>query len=104
MASPRPVLVLELSSGTSRNDALIRRAIGYANEKQPSYSAVLPQHVWLVPPSSLPRTVKGGVQRAVVEGWLRTGDLQQRTGVMRLEEEEEKRRMVMAALPSILWR
>ena len=51
-------------------DAQILSALRSANAAQPSYSAVLPQCTWLVPAGSLPRTVKGGVQRARVERML----------------------------------
>ena len=34
-----------------------------ANKEQPAYSHVRPQHVLIFPPESLPRTVKGSVQR-----------------------------------------
>lgn len=90
-AMPRPVLVLELSEaatvsaeGRTRS---IYAAIEMANARQPSYSAVLPHHVWLVPKASLPRTVKGGVQRQRVEAMLRSNKLPLQA--MRLEEPAE---------------
>ena len=79
---PRPVLVLEMPPGVMEspsklNDANmrleLRSAIQSANALQPSYSAVLAQNVWLVPAASLPRTVKGTIQRKPVEAMLKTG-------------------------------
>jgi hypothetical protein len=76
---PRPVLVVELPEGAAPTDPLmlttLRAAVHSANSLQPSYSAILPQHVWLVPSGSLPRTVKGTVQRLKVEQMLREGTL-----------------------------
>ena len=58
-------------------------ALASANELQPSYSAVLPQHVWLVPSGSLPRTVKGTIQRKPVEKMLLANSLPD--GAVKLE-------------------
>ena len=74
---PRPCLVLELddmshaSPHATADVEMILGALRAANARQPSYSAVLPQLVWLVPPASLPRTVKGAIQRTVVERMMR---------------------------------
>ena len=68
---PRPLLLLELCAGVELTDAAaldtIREALAAANAGQPSYSHVLPQHVMLLPEDSLPKTVKGGVQRVKAE-------------------------------------
>ena len=75
----RPVLVVELPTGASSDDtrmrAVLREAVTSANAMQPSYSAVLPQHVWLVPFGSLQRTVKGTIQRKPVEKMLLANSL-----------------------------
>ena len=49
-----------------------------ANAEQPGYSAVLRQHVLIAELGSLPRTVKGTVQRNKAEQ-LFAADLQART-------------------------
>ena len=71
---PRPILVVELSPATRASDektrAVLREAVLKANLSQPAYSAVLPHHVWMLPLGSLPRTVKGTVQRGPVEKML----------------------------------
>ena len=73
----RPILILEITAGNANkaSRALIRQATRLANAHQPSFATVLPQHVLMIPPGSLPRTVKGGVQRRLVEGRLRGGGL-----------------------------
>ena len=77
---PRPVLVLEPvvfeMPSKQKDEAMrtaLRAAIRSANALQPTYSAVLMQNVWLVPAASLPRTVKGTIQRKPVEAMLKTG-------------------------------
>ena len=90
---PRPVLVLELPLGVIENPrklndesmrAALRAAVHNANALQPTYSAVLTQNVWLVPAASLPRTVKGTIQRKPIEAMLKTGP--PADGAIKLEE------------------
>lgn len=75
----RPVLVAELRPRLPTTDTAARTAVHAALEKanalQPSYSAVLPQHAWLVPHGVLPRNVKGTVQRGPVELMISRGTL-----------------------------
>jgi len=85
----RPVLVVELPKGTSSDDsrmhAVLLDAVAKANALQPAYSAVLPQHVWLLPSGSLQRTVKGTIQRKPVERMLLANGLPD--GAVKLEAE-----------------
>ena len=73
---PRPLLLVELKDGVDPSDAemlaCLRQGVDAANALQPAYSRVLPQHVMLLPFDSLPKTVKGGVQRAKAEAALAT--------------------------------
>ena len=68
---PRPLLLVELQRGVEPTDeemlAVLRQGVDAANALQPAYSRVLPQHVMLLPFDALPKTVKGGVQRAKAE-------------------------------------
>ena len=65
---PRCMALLELAVGVDADDesvlSALRRGMDTANSTQPQYSRVLKQHALLVPPDSLPKTVKGTVQRA----------------------------------------
>jgi hypothetical protein len=66
---PRPLLLAELLAPlepngpdeATRNE--LRAALSTANGTQPAYSRVQPQHVMLLSPGQLPRTVKGSAQR-----------------------------------------
>ena len=63
----RPFLLLELVAGVDGNDESVKASlvagVAAANKTQPAYSHVLTRHVAIMPPGSLPRTVKGTVQR-----------------------------------------
>ena len=64
----QPLLIVELASvSVDANDSSTRsqllHALEAANRDQPAYSHVKPQHVLLVAPEGLPRTVKGSAQR-----------------------------------------
>lgn len=66
---PRALLMVELSStaGDQRVASALLAGLEEANRAQPNYSHVLPHHVLLMPHGSLPRTVKGTVQRHQAE-------------------------------------
>jgi len=93
----RPVLVVELPMGASSNDSrmhtVLLDAVAKANALQPSYSAVLKQHVWLFPSGSLPRTVKGTIQRKPVEKMLLANSMPD--GAVKLEGGDDKVRLAM---------
>jgi hypothetical protein len=95
----RPVLVVELPEGASSDDSrmctVLRDAVASANALQPSYSSVLPQHVWLVPFGSLQRTVKGTIQRKPVEKMLLANSMPD--GAVKLEGEGDVRARPLAS-------
>jgi hypothetical protein len=64
----QPLLLVELATadvdaGHEGTQKELLAALATANASQPAYSQVKPQHVLLLPPGSLPRTVKGSAQR-----------------------------------------
>eukprot|EP00966_Prymnesium_polylepis_P292735 6760572-Prymnesium_polylepis.2 len=71
---PRCVALIELREGVALSSKAtldtIRDGLAEANESQPDYSAVLPQHAVFVPHGTLPLTVKGTVMRRKVEKML----------------------------------
>ena len=75
----RPLLLLELVEGAQLDDAeivkILEAGLRHANAAQPGYSTVLKQHVLIAEPGSLPRTVKGTVQRSKVRRLESNGGL-----------------------------
>ena len=67
----RPLLLLELVKGCDFSDPKVVEALSAglaaANAVQPGYSRVLKHHVLFAEQGSLPRTVKGTVQRGKAE-------------------------------------
>ena len=64
----QPLLLVELASNRidaedAKTHAQLLAALDGANAGQPAYSHVKPQHVLLLPPEALPKTVKGTAQR-----------------------------------------
>lgn len=67
----QPLLLVELTSVDVDPDdvetrAKLLEALEDSRREQPAYSHVKPQHTLLLPPGSLPRTVKGTAQRGKV--------------------------------------
>ena len=67
----RPLMLMELAPtadlASASVAARLQAGLAEANKGQPGYSHVRPQHVVIFPPGTLPRTVKGTVQRPTAE-------------------------------------